>query len=231
MGRGADGLRPDGMRCVDSSTRPRGPRGAAPAVHERLGFLRGDTRSRGGLVHLVGPVPHETTLGLALSPAARCAKSSANPALDGGPPPRSLTWLVTMPSVVTPFTVRSLFGMGLPPSVVQLTHQRYLPRARGTAEPCSARVPPYGAPYGDTNSCPAAPRGAYPQDPRSARTRNAPCPAVAPDDIPPALAHVPAASAYQPARHPADDAPTLEPASRHTRGRVDALRGRHTATT
>ena len=91
--------------------------------------------------------------------------------------------------------------------------------------------------------CPVAPRGAYvpprpshcrltaARRPRSARTRTAPCPAAAPDDLPLAPAHVPAASAHRPAQHPADDASTLEPASRHRRGRVGALRGRHTATT
>ena len=36
--------------------------------------------------------------------------------------------------------------------------------------------------------------------PRSARTRTAPCPATAQDDLPPAPAHVPAAPAHQPAR-------------------------------
>eukprot|EP00966_Prymnesium_polylepis_P199149 4614545-Prymnesium_polylepis.1 len=35
--------------------------------------------------------------------------------------------------------------------------------------------------------------------------------AAAPDDLPLALAHVPTAPAHQPAQHPADDAPTLEP--------------------
>eukprot|EP00966_Prymnesium_polylepis_P005757 131291-Prymnesium_polylepis.1 len=43
---------------------------------------------------------------------------------------------------------------------------------------------------------------------------------------------VPAAPTHRPAAaHPDDDPQTLEPASRHRRGRVGALRGRHRATT
>jgi hypothetical protein len=119
---------------------------------------------------------------------------------------------------------------------------------RGLSSPCVLSPDPVTTPGcpvlgecvrgGARPHCPVASRGAYPQDPltaarrpRSARTRTAPCPAAAPGDLPLAPAHVPAASAHRPAQHPVDDAPTLEPASRHRRGRVGALRGRHTATT
>eukprot|EP00966_Prymnesium_polylepis_P151908 3509166-Prymnesium_polylepis.1 len=37
----------------------------------------------------------------------------------------------------------------------------------------------------------------------SKESSNAPCPAAAPDDLPLAQAHVPAASTHRPAKHPA----------------------------
>eukprot|EP00966_Prymnesium_polylepis_P128512 2972398-Prymnesium_polylepis.1 len=52
-----------------------------------------------------------------------------------------------------------------------------------------------------------------------------------PSDHPLAPAHVPAAPAHRPAQHSDDDTQTLETGSRHWRGRVGALRGRHRATT
>eukprot|EP00966_Prymnesium_polylepis_P108121 2503544-Prymnesium_polylepis.1 len=51
------------------------------------------------------------------------------------------------------------------------------------------------------------------------RARTAPRPAAAPDDRPLAQAHVPVAPTHRPAQHPVVDTPTLEPASRHRRGR------------